>query len=141
MSDILKRIQRAVRSGNFRFTYKAQIELYADDLDVANRFRAARLLTSLGDLAGAQHLACPDGRARLCLSWFYYTAPPVLGWAARERAVSFPGRFEAMRAFTRVANLVTPPLLFNVARAIRSRTSRTQRSRADLPLDWPNRPG
>ena len=80
-------------------------------------------------------VSCPNGRARLCLSWFYYTAPPVLGWAARERAVSFPGRFEAARTLTMVANLVTPPLIFNVARAIRSRTLRAQRTHGGLPGD------
>lgn len=72
-------------------------------------------------------IACPQGRARLCLSWFYYTAPPVLGWAARDRAVSFPGRFDPMQAFTAVANAVTPPLIFNMARAIRARVARAQK--------------
>jgi Rps23 Pro-64 3,4-dihydroxylase Tpa1-like proline 4-hydroxylase len=72
-------------------------------------------------------IACPQGCARLCLSWFYYTAPPVLGWAARERAVSFPGRFDPIRACTAVANAVTPPLVFNIARAIRARVSRARK--------------
>ena len=80
-------------------------------------------------------VSCPQGRARLCLSWYYYTAPPVLGWAAREQAVSFRGRFEAARAITLVANLVTPPLLFKVARAIRSQASRRRRARVGLPYD------
>lgn len=71
-------------------------------------------------------IACPPGRARLCLSWFYYTAPPVLGWASRERAVSFPGRFDAARALVAAANLVTPPILFNMVRAARARLSRSR---------------
>ena len=44
-------------------------------------------------------LTCPKGRARLCLSWYYYTAPPVAGWAARSKAVEFRGKHgpEALR--------------------------------------------
>src|SRR5579863_1690931 len=31
-----------------------------------------------------RRIACPAGRARLCLSWYYYTAPPAPGWALRN---------------------------------------------------------
>ena len=66
-------------------------------------------------------IMCPAGRARLCLSWYYYTAAPVLGWAAHERAVSFPGRFEPVRALTAAANLLTPPFIFIILKMIRAR--------------------
>jgi len=68
-------------------------------------------------------IACPPGRARLCLSWFYYTAPPVLGWAAREQSVAFPGRFDPARTLTTVANAITPPIIFKMLRSFRSRAS------------------
>jgi Rps23 Pro-64 3,4-dihydroxylase Tpa1-like proline 4-hydroxylase len=73
-------------------------------------------------------VACPKGRARLCLSWYYYTAPPVPDWAARSTSVKFKGRFEPARAMTNAINLVTPPILVHLAkaaaRAIRARRTR-----------------
>jgi 2OG-Fe(II) oxygenase superfamily len=69
-------------------------------------------------------LTCPDGRARLCLSWYYYTAPPVPGWAARAKAVEFRGRWEPARLAIKAANLLTPPILFEMARALRERLRR-----------------
>jgi PAS domain S-box-containing protein len=65
-------------------------------------------------------IACPGGRARLCLSWYYYTAAPVLGWGARERGVSFPGRFDLRRTTTVLANMLVPPVVFAAARALAS---------------------
>ena len=62
-------------------------------------------------------LTCPKGRSRLCLSWYYYTAPPVPGWAARSTSVEFKqGRFEPARAAVKLINLVTPPILLRWAK-------------------------
>jgi Rps23 Pro-64 3,4-dihydroxylase Tpa1-like proline 4-hydroxylase len=63
-------------------------------------------------------LTCPQGRARLCLSWYYYTAPPVPGWAARSTSVEFKGgRFEMRRELVKLINLVTPPILVRWAKS------------------------
>jgi Rps23 Pro-64 3,4-dihydroxylase Tpa1-like proline 4-hydroxylase len=67
-------------------------------------------------------LLCPPGRARLCLSWYYYTAPPVPGWAARARPVEFrDGRFDLTRSIVTWANRLVPPILFDAVRALRGR--------------------
>lgn len=64
-------------------------------------------------------VACPPDRARLCLSWFYYTAPPVPAWALRARKVRFVGgRRDPARLAIMGLNLLTPPLLLMLARAI-----------------------
>jgi Rps23 Pro-64 3,4-dihydroxylase Tpa1-like proline 4-hydroxylase len=64
-------------------------------------------------------LTCPKGRARLCLSWYYYTAPPVPGWAARSKAVEFKeGKMDPARLAIKAANLLTPPILFELAKRV-----------------------
>lgn len=64
-------------------------------------------------------LTCPPGRARLCLSWYYYTAPPVPGWAARSTSVAFKsGRFEPRREAVRLINLWAPPILIRGAKRL-----------------------
>ena len=66
-------------------------------------------------------LTCPKGRARLCLSWYYYTAPPVPGWAARSKAVEFrEGKLDPKRFAIRAANMLTPPIVFELARKVKS---------------------
>jgi Rps23 Pro-64 3,4-dihydroxylase Tpa1-like proline 4-hydroxylase len=69
-------------------------------------------------------IQCPPGRARLCLSWYYYTAPPVPGWAARSKPVLFRGKFDPVRSMVTWANRLVPPILFDVARALRGRGRR-----------------
>lgn len=64
-------------------------------------------------------LTCPNGRARLCLSWYYYTAPPVPGWAARSKSVEFRGPTDPKRLTIKAANLLTPPIVFEVMRKLR----------------------
>jgi Rps23 Pro-64 3,4-dihydroxylase Tpa1-like proline 4-hydroxylase len=65
-------------------------------------------------------LTCPPGRQRLCLSWFYYTAPEVPGWATRNKAVEFPdGKFEPKRAIVKAANMLVPPIFFEAFRKLR----------------------
>jgi Rps23 Pro-64 3,4-dihydroxylase Tpa1-like proline 4-hydroxylase len=66
-------------------------------------------------------LTCPKGRARLCLSWYYYTAPPVPGWAARAKAVEFKGKRDPARFAIRAANMLTPPILFDMAKRVMAR--------------------
>ena len=63
-------------------------------------------------------IACPPERARLCLSWYYYTAPPVPGWALRVSKVRFPGGHDPARVATKALNLLTPPILLVLARAL-----------------------
>jgi Rps23 Pro-64 3,4-dihydroxylase Tpa1-like proline 4-hydroxylase len=66
-------------------------------------------------------LTCPKGRARLCLSWYYYTAPPVPGWAARSKAVEFRARMDPRRFAIKVANLLMPPIVFEAVRKVKER--------------------
>jgi Rps23 Pro-64 3,4-dihydroxylase Tpa1-like proline 4-hydroxylase len=68
-------------------------------------------------------LTCPKGRARLCLSWYYYTAPPVAGWAARSKAVEFRGKMDPRRFAIKAANMLTPPIVFEMARKIKEKLS------------------
>jgi Rps23 Pro-64 3,4-dihydroxylase Tpa1-like proline 4-hydroxylase len=64
-------------------------------------------------------LTCPPGRARLCLSWYYYTAPPVPGWAARAKPVEFAQNSDFRRSVVKWMNLLVPPILFDAVRSIR----------------------
>lgn len=65
-------------------------------------------------------IACPPDRARLCLSWYYYTAPPVPGWALRVRKVRFPGgQRDPTAAAIKAFNLLTPPILLGLAQTVR----------------------
>jgi hypothetical protein len=73
-------------------------------------------------------LTCPKGRARLCLSWYYYTAPPVPGWAARSKAVEFKeGKMDPARLAIKAANLLTPPILFDLAKRVMDRLKKAPR--------------
>ena len=69
-------------------------------------------------------IQCPPGHARLCLSWYYYTAPPVPGWAARAKPVEFRGRFDLRHSAIKWMNRLVPPILFDAARALRGRGRR-----------------
>lgn len=73
-------------------------------------------------------LTCPNGRARLCLSWYYYTAPPVPGWAARSKAVEFKaGKLDPARFAIKAANMLTPPILFDLAKRVMDRLKQKPR--------------
>jgi Rps23 Pro-64 3,4-dihydroxylase Tpa1-like proline 4-hydroxylase len=105
-----------------------QLELHSnDDLNSPSHreiviepiFNRLAIFDTDGALHGHRRpIACPSGRARLCLSWYYYTAAPVLGWSARERSVSFPGRFDLRRKMTVLANMLVPPVVFMAMRAL-----------------------
>lgn len=76
-----------------------------------------------------QPVACPPGRARLCLSWYYYTAPPTLGYFSRVKKVDFVGRrHNAGATLAHVANELVPPIIFRALRKLRDR-----RRKAYLP--------
>ena len=70
-------------------------------------------------------LTCPKGRARLCLSWYYYTAPPVPGWAARSKAVEFRGPLDPRRVAIKAANMLTPPIVFEIARKLKEKLKKS----------------
>ena len=105
-----------------------QLELHSNDALEAPRHEEVKVEPSFNRMVvfntpNALHghrtaLTCPKGRARLCLSWYYYTAPPVPGWAARSSSVEFRGRFEPARAVIKLINLVTPPILLRWAKAV-----------------------
>ena len=106
-----------------------QLELHANDpLDSARHeqksvepaFNRLLIFNTPNALHGHRRpLTCPPGRARLCLSWYYYTAPPVPGWAARSTSVEFKGgRFEPRRQAVKLINLWTPPILIRWLKAL-----------------------
>ena len=105
-----------------------QLELHSNDALEATRHQEVKVEPSFNRMVvfntpNALHghrtpLTCPKGRARLCLSWYYYTAPPVPGWAARSTSVEFRGRFEPARAVIKFINLVTPPIVMRWAKAV-----------------------
>jgi Rps23 Pro-64 3,4-dihydroxylase Tpa1-like proline 4-hydroxylase len=108
-----------------------QLELHSNDplsdprheaISVEPLFNRMVIFNTPNALHGHRRpIACPQERARLCLSWYYYTAPPVPGWAERARVVEFRGRVDPAKVLIRTINLVTPPILFAVARAVRKR--------------------
>jgi PAS domain S-box-containing protein len=122
---------------DWRPEWGGQLELHSNDdhaspshvsVDVEPLFNRMVIFSTPNALHGHRRpIACPPGRARLCLSWYYYTAIPALGWAAVDRRVSFPGRFELARSMTVAANMLTPPILFQALRRIRSQASSAAR--------------
>lgn len=80
-------------------------------------------------------LTCPPGRARLCLSWYYYTAPPVLGWSAREDRVVFARRADVKRRLTVLANQILPPILVYGARELLVRLKHREAPAARLEVE------
>ncbi len=106
-----------------------QLELHSNDpldapkhqeVDIDPAFNRVAIFNTPDALHGHRRpLSCPKGRSRLCLSWYYYTAPPVPGWAARATSVEFRGgRFELKRGAVKLINLWTPPILIRGARAL-----------------------
>ena len=106
-----------------------QLELHSNDPLISPRHEERTVEPSFNRLVvfntpNALHghrrpLTCPPGRARLCLSWYYYTAPPVPGWAARSTSVEFKGgRFEPKRHAVKLINLWTPPILIRWGKAL-----------------------
>ncbi len=120
---------------DWRSEWGGQLELHSNDaLDSAKHqeitveplFNRTVIFNTPNALHGHRRaIQCPSGRARLCLSWYYYTAPPVPGWAARAKPVIFrDGKVDPMRSIVTWANRLVPPILFDAARALRARVRR-----------------
>lgn len=116
---------------DWRHEWGGQLELHSNDplsspahqkVEVEPLFNRLLIFNTPHALHGhPREIACPPGRARLCLSWYYYTAPPVPGWALRNRSVRFPGRLDPVRLGIKAVNLLTPPILLKLAQALRRR--------------------
>jgi len=113
---------------NWHPEWGGQLELHSNDpltdprheeVTVDPSFNRMVIFNTPNALHGHRRpLACPSDRARLCLSWYYYTAPPVPGWEARSKRVAFRGRWEPARFAIEAANLLTPPILFRLAKTL-----------------------
>jgi hypothetical protein len=111
--------------GDWQTEWGGQLELHSNEpLDSARHvaveieplFNRLVIFNTPEALHGHRRpIACPPDRARLCLSWYYYTAPPVPGWAARVRKVRFLGRRDPMRMAIKAFNLLCPPILLKLA--------------------------
>ncbi|MBW4050715.1 MAG: 2OG-Fe(II) oxygenase [Proteobacteria bacterium] len=113
----------------WRTEWGGQLELHSNDpLDSASHkvveieplFNRLAIFNTSEALHGhRRRIACPPDRARLCLSWYYYTAPPVPDWALHVRKVRFLGRRDPVRSAIKAVNLLCPPALLYVASALR----------------------
>jgi Rps23 Pro-64 3,4-dihydroxylase Tpa1-like proline 4-hydroxylase len=115
----------------WRSEWGGQLELHSNDpLDAPTHqekivepiFNRLLIFNTPNALHGHRRaIQCPPGRARLCLSWYYYTSPPVPGWAARAKPVMFPGagQFNWARSAILWANRLVPPILFDAVRGLR----------------------
>jgi Rps23 Pro-64 3,4-dihydroxylase Tpa1-like proline 4-hydroxylase len=116
---------------DWRSEWGGQLELHSNDaLDapahqekmVEPIFNRLLIFNTPNALHGHRRaIQCPPGRARLCLSWYYYTSPPVPGWVARAKPVEFRGKFDLTRSLVTWANRLVPPILFDAIRAVRNR--------------------
>ena len=115
---------------DWRPEWGGQLELHSNDpldgdghtlVEIEPLFNRLVIFNTPRALHGhRRRIACPPDRARLCLSWYYYTAPPVPAWAVRVRKVSFPGsRNDPARVAIKAFNLLTPPALIMMAQAAR----------------------
>jgi Rps23 Pro-64 3,4-dihydroxylase Tpa1-like proline 4-hydroxylase len=116
---------------DWRSEWGGQLELHSNDaLDAPSHreetiepiFNRLVIFNTPNALHGHRRaIQCPPGRARLCLSWYYYTSPPVPGWVARAKPVEFRGKFDLTRSLVTWANRLVPPILFDAVRAVRNR--------------------
>ncbi|MDE2263634.1 MAG: 2OG-Fe(II) oxygenase [Gammaproteobacteria bacterium] len=122
---------------DWRTDWGGQLELHSNDpldsdghtaVDIEPLFNRLVIFNTPQALHGHRRpIACPPERARLCLSWYYYTAPPVPGWALRVSKVRFPGsRRDPARLAIKAFNLLTPPVLMMLARGIRATWQRAR---------------
>ncbi len=119
---------------DWRPEWGGQLELHSNDalespthqeMSVEPLFNRTLIFNTPDALHGHRRpLQCPPGRARLCLSWYYYTAPPVPGWVARAKPVMFRGKVDPIRSLVTWANRLVPPILFDAVRALRARVRR-----------------
>lgn len=112
----------------WRTEWGGQLELHSNDplesaghtaIEIEPIFNRLVIFNTPQALHGHRRpIACPPERARLCLSWYYYTAPPVPGWAARVHKVRFLGRRDPVRSAIKAFNLLCPPVLVTLASAL-----------------------
>src|SRR5215469_3488623 len=116
---------------DWRTEWGGQLELHSNEplsspahrtIEVEPLFNRLLIFNTPHALHGhPRPIACPAGRARLCLSWYYYTAPPVPGWALRNRSVRFPDRVDPEWPGTKAMNYLTPPILIKRAQTLTRR--------------------
>lgn len=122
---------------DWRTEWGGQLELHSNDpldserhtvVEIEPLFNRLVIFNTPRALHGhRRRIACPPERARLCLSWYYYTAPPVPAWAVRVRKVSFPGgHADPARLAIKAFNLLTPPVLIMMAQAARDAWRRSR---------------
>jgi len=125
---------------DWRPEWGGQLELHSNDplegggqtvTEIEPLFNRLVIFNTPGALHGHRRpIACPPDRARLCLSWYYYTAPPVPGWAARVSKVRFVGRRDPVRMAVKAFNLLCPPIILKLASATGDTWRRRRRIRA-----------
>lgn len=121
---------------DWRTEWGGQLELHSNDpldsdshevVEIEPLFNRLAIFNTPDALHGHRRpIACPPDRARLCLSWYYYTAPPVPGWALHVRKVRFLGRRDPVRSAIKAVNLICPPGLMYLASAARNAWRRTR---------------
>lgn len=112
-----------------RTEWGGQLELHSNDplesdehevVEIEPLFNRLAIFNTPEALHGHRRpIACPPDRSRLCLSWYYYTAPPVPDWALHVRKVRFLGRRDPVRSAIKAINLICPPGLIYLASAVR----------------------
>jgi Rps23 Pro-64 3,4-dihydroxylase Tpa1-like proline 4-hydroxylase len=122
---------------DWRTEWGGQLELHSNDpldsqghlaVDIEPLFNRLVIFNTPEALHGHRRpIACPPDRARLCLSWYYYTSPPVPGWAGRVRKVRFLGRRDPVRTAIKAFNLICPPILLKLPSAVRGAWRRGRR--------------
>jgi hypothetical protein len=114
---------------DWRSEWGGQLELHSNDpldsdrhevVEIEPVFNRLAIFNTPEALHGhRRRIACPPDRARLCLSWYYYTAPPVPDWALHVRKVRFLGRRDPVRSAIKAVNLLCPPALLWAVAAVR----------------------
>lgn len=112
---------------DWRTEWGGQLELHSNDpldskshsiVQIEPLFNRLAIFNTPHALHGHRRpIACPADRARLCLSWYYYTAPPVPGWAMHVHKVKFLGHRDPARLAIKTFNLLVPPVLLMLARS------------------------
>lgn len=69
-------------------------------------------------------VACPPERARLCLSWYFYTASSSFCNRSQTRGVNFVSDRSGRGILVRLARLWLPPAILQVIRDLRGVRSR-----------------
>lgn len=118
-------------NADWRPEWGGQLELHSSDALDSPRHHAVSIEplfnrmvifnTSHAVHGHPQPVACPSGRARLCLSWYYYTTPPTLEYRARSRRINFVGDRTLRRTLFYLSHNWLPPALFRVVGTLHNR--------------------